>query len=119
MNTFATLTLAKFDRLKANLENVLKIFTGLNYLKLEMLVDRDKQGEFLGITSNELVGFQYPRMFKSLKVETFGSGWTDDNYWFTINYRYEHFDCGTNGSAIASFLITPDGVLLNCRNMLK
>jgi hypothetical protein len=124
MNTFAKMTKAKKGELEIALADYLHRLTGLDDIKVLVDVDRIKNGERLSVTSNELANYQYPKMFKSLKVGDFGGGWTrlqgrEPVYWLPIKYRYEHFSGGTNGSEIAIFWIKQDGTIANYRNELE
>ena len=96
------------------LQNTLKAITGLNHVTLDIAIDTDRFGDqVISIESNELVDYQYPKMFSSLKLVNFGGGWTvgEDGellYWLPVDYRYFHFDGGSNGSGVVNFYLSPD-----------
>ena len=125
MNTFAKLTKEKLAILIENLENAVKKMTGLNDLNLTLEINKGQDGhEYLSMDSNELAHYQYPRMFKSMKIcifgGGFGGGWNKDgNFWLSVHYTYDHFSGGSNGSSIGDFFINDDGVILECRSHLK
>jgi hypothetical protein len=131
---FAKMSASAMVRLNVHITDTLKKVTGLNHIELEITVDR-RQGapgcgnEFLIVESQELVNYAYPKMFKSLKIANFGGQWTKECspdfvgehniYWLPIKYRYEHFDCGTNGSDICVFWIDAEGNITDSRNELE
>jgi len=126
MNTFAKMTKAKKGELEVALAEYLHRLTGLDDVRVSVEVDRtDNKGEYLSVESNELASYQYPKMFKSLKVGSFGGGWVpdfkrnEDVYWIPLRYRYEHFSGGRNGSEIATFWIAKDGTIVNYKNELE
>jgi hypothetical protein len=126
---FAKMTKQNLDHLASKLEKTLEKVTGLNFIKLKITVERRKGApgcgnEFLNVESQELVNYAYPKMFKSLKLNSFGGQWTIDSrqreiYWLPMKYRYEHFDCGTNGSDVCVFWIDAEGKITNSRNELE
>jgi len=129
MNNFARMTKQNLDRLASNLEKILEKVTGLNFIKLEITVDRARGGrEFLVVESQELVNYAYPKMFKSLKITNFGGGWTKecspefvgecDIFYLPMKYRYEHFGIGSNGSNVCIFWIDAEGNITDWRNEL-
>ncbi len=120
------------DENKAIIVDTIKAITGLNHLELEFTVDKRYPAvtnERLYISSNDLASIQYPRIFKRLEVGNFGGGWSNNigeaynkdgaDYWLPIQYHYEHFSGGSNGSPIATFYITKTGKILRYVDQLK
>jgi len=64
----------------------------------------------LKLVSNNLALEMLPKMFKTLHVECFNGGFSDDGYyWMLLNYKYKHFDDGSNSSSIATVFLNQDG----------
>ena len=107
------------------LQDTLKAVTGLNHVTLDIAIDLDRVGgEVISIESNDLVDYQYPKMFSSLKLVNFGGGWTvgEDGellYWLPVAYRYFHFDGGSNGSKVIDFYLSPGLEILSSESKLQ
>jgi hypothetical protein len=112
------------DENMAKITDLVKTITGLNHLELKFSpseVGRGYLHDRLYISSNNLVHYQYPRMFKRLEVVNFGGEWNKDgtDYWLPIQYHYEHFSSGTNGSAIIDLYIDKTGKILRYASELE
>jgi hypothetical protein len=118
------------DENKAKITDLIKSLTGLNHLELTFKTSEVSGGYLKGqlcmhdrlfITSNNLVHYQYPKMFKELEVVNFGGEWNKDgtDYWLPIQYHYTHFSNGTNGSSIAVIYIDKTGKILRYASELQ
>ena len=113
------------DENKTKIVDLIKSLTGLNHLELTFNPSEvglhDTLHDRLYITSNELANYQYPKMFKKLEVVNFGGEWSKDgnDYWLPIQYHYEHFSGGTNGSSIVAIYITKTGEILRYYSELQ
>ena len=107
------------------LQDTLKAVTGLNHVTLDIAIDLDRVGdEVISIESNDLVDYQYPKMFSSLKLVNFGGGWSKDEndkpvYWLPVDYRYFHFGGGSNGSKVINFYLSPGLEILSSESKLQ
>lgn len=84
-------------------------------LKVEVI--QNKRDYLLKVSSNDISNGMKPKMFKSLIVSNFGGGIKDDpkHWWVPINYKYEHFDGGNNGSDIVTVWLDMNGDIIEKR----
>lgn len=86
---------------------------------LVFAVKEDDKYDVVTFESNNLVEGVVPRMFKSLHLVSWGSFIDENNNLFIkINYRYSHFDGGSNGFGVADLIINVAGNIVEVRNKI-
>lgn len=115
----------QLERATVELTAALKQITKIDHLEIKIESVERKGEQRLAMTSNDLAQVQYPRMFKTLKIENFGGHWVynettkQDEYWMPIHYHYQHFTGGNNGSDIATVWLSPCGSIIHMKNQLE
>jgi hypothetical protein len=124
MTTFADMSETELDGIKNQLNHLVRSWTGLKEINLTLEVGRNRRGdETLKIDSNDIAGLMNLRLFKRLSIINFGGNWSEDKggnpvYWLPLNYSYEHFSGGHNGTEIGVVFISEYGEVYDYQNKL-
>lgn len=93
------------------IETELKRITGIKNIKLDMEIKSSRNGEYIELTSNELIKYAgiMGCALNSIRLETFNTNVVFDEknqevyWWGSIDFRYELADGGSNGMKVLSF----------------
>jgi len=104
--------------IETNANLTIKEIIGI-YADIVVGVEENDKCNVISLESNNVYGGISPRMFKSVQLVPWSSNINADNELFIkINYRYTHFDGGSNGFSVADLLFDLDGNVIKIVNHL-
>jgi len=111
------------NKLASSLNDRVSAIIGMEIRSIQVTVEshpRFKDQLVIKVTSDDFAKYTEPRMFKSLRI--YGSGDYDENrqsYWLSLNYSYDVFTGGSNGTKIAGVEFTCAGNITGFYNELQ
>ena len=75
-------------------------------------------GKFIAVESSDIAEHMNFKMFEKVRFHNFGGGSIDqtNEFWLSVNWRWEHVGGGSNGANALRLRITDEGEILEVRD---